>query len=73
MTLGLIIGFIIGYLSYFMRPWGFESNELDTDCPAEVLGYECKNTDCDHRKSELYHAKATMADIAEKHSDERLI
>lgn len=58
----LVIGLILGYAFR-----GTDPNQPDFDCPAVVLHYDCKGAGvCDHRKSTLYEAMATMARNAEQ-------
>ncbi len=49
----LLLGVLIGYILH-RQPKAEE-------CPREVLRYTCRGENCDHRKSKLYEAMATMA------------
>lgn len=63
MTVLLVIAaFILGCIF-----WASTSRE--NDCPLAELGYNCKGDACDHRKSELYRAKATMAKNQEEYEE----
>lgn len=53
LCIGLIAGMVIG--RFFREP------DYENDCPQLELGYRCRGDLCDHRKSELYKAKAVMA------------
>lgn len=53
--IAVVVGMIIGR---FFRD--------EENCPRTVLGWDCRGNACDHRKSELYSAKATMARNAEE-------
>jgi hypothetical protein len=55
---GVIVGMFIG--RFFREP------DFENDCPQLELGYRCRGDLCDHRKSELYKAKAVMAEEQEK-------
>lgn len=51
--IGIVVGIILHKL------W---VGDVDENCPANVYGYDCKGADkCDHRRSELYKAKYTVA------------
>lgn len=54
--ISVVVGMFIG--RFFKDP--------ENSCPRVELGYNCMGDWCDHRKSELYRAKMTMALNREK-------
>lgn len=62
---GFFIGLVIGILVHIGHV-----KFADEDCPRCVLGYDCRGDRCDHRKSELYKAKAQMALNQEQRDDD---
>ncbi len=65
----LIAGYVIFLLGMFC---GAVLNP-DEDCPARVIGFNCKGDNCDHRKSTLYGNMQNMALQAEKREKEKEI
>lgn len=63
---GFFIGVVVGVILHIL--W---RGPVDEDCPANVYGYDCKGDNCDHRPSELYRAKLTMALRREKAQQQR--
>lgn len=53
--ISVVVGMLIGR---FFRD--------DENCPRRVLGYDCRGSRCDHRKSELYRNMMNMALGAEE-------
>lgn len=63
-VLGLCAAFILGV-------WTDIVLRRENGCPLVELGYNCKGETCDHRLSELYKAKATMAQNQEEYEERR--